>query len=109
MKNKLEVGDNLYFISDTSIIHQLTIAEIKDGVATTGNGLRVSVDADLKNGEPVIIKNIFGFEIYAPFPALEQAYNEQQIKAQFQTVMNRLKKRELTINQMQRIILILSE
>lgn len=107
MKNKLEVGDKLYFISDMAIIHAVTILQIKDGVAYSS---RASFEQDITNGKVTVIKNVGRQgEFHLPMRELEQMYQDQQIRHEFNSQIAKLKKTGLSLDQMKRILPILSE
>lgn len=106
-KTQLEVGDTLYFISDSGFISIEPITQIKEDIAYSGG---VSFERDISSGEVKLIKNtgVQG-EFHLPMRELEQVYNEQQTKAQFKCEISKIKKRILSTDQMARILAILSE
>lgn len=109
MKTKLEVGDKLYFISDTGLIRLLPIFQIKKGIAYCGTDYVISVDADISSGIVSVIKNIYNGEVHLPMRELEQMYQDQQIRHEFNSQIAKLKKLGLSLDQMKRILPILSE
>lgn len=107
MKTKLEVGDKLYFISQSGFISIEPITRIKEDIAYSGG---VSFELDITNGEVKVIKNtgVQG-EFHLPMRELEQMYQDQQIRSEFNSQIAKLKKIGLSLDQMKRILPILSE
>ena len=107
-KTQLEVGDKLYFISETGTIQLVKIMVVKENIAYS---LSISFETDISSGSVTVIKNLTGLqgEFHLPMKELEQAYQEQQTKAQFKQEISKAKKWILSTDQMKRILAILAE